>query len=501
MKRIIISLIIPVACILTGMAQNNLDALRYSQSFIGGTARSMGMGGAFGALGGDFTSMSINPAGIGMYRAKEFTITPTLRYNMTNTTFLGNQIDDTRYNLNLNNIGIVFSFPLRESSGWKFLNLGVGYNSLDNYYQDVVMEGVNNNSSLLDYYVWDGTFGNNGTGYFYDELNSFGTGLAWDTWLISESDSTGLNYGSVLNDYGNRDYVFGQNQRRVIRSNGTKGEYLISLGTNYNDKLYLGLSIGVTRVDFFQEMGHTEEDPNGTVPDLDNFYYYYRLNTRGTGFTFKLGATYRPVEFLRIGAAVHIPTFYKMEDDFYSYMEAKYDTPRDTTGSISYSAESPDGYYEYELNTPFKFIGSAAFQIQKFAVISADYEYINYSTARLKDGSDGYNFTDENDVIDNILRPTHNIRLGAEFRVGMFMLRGGYAHYGKPYVADEMNANSKYDFITGGFGLRTRSFFIDLGYQYGLHQEKYLMYNMEELEEAELDSHPSKVMLTFGYRF
>ncbi len=495
MKRIIISMIIPVVCILTGMAQNDLDALRYSQSFIGGTARSMGMGGAFGALGGDFTSMSINPAGIGMYRAKEFTITPTLRYDMTNSTFMGNQMDEKRYNVNLNNIGIVFNFPLSESSGWKFLNLGIGYNSLDNYHQDVVMEGVNYNSSLLDYYVRDGQ------GFYYDELHSFGSGLAWDTWLISESDSTGLNYGSVLNDYGNRDYVFGQNQKRVIRSDGSKGEYLVSLGTNYNDKLYLGASIGVTRVDFFQEVGHTEEDINSSVPDLDNFYYYTRLNTRGTGFTFKLGATYRPVDFLRIGAAVHLPTFYKMEDDFFSYMESSFDTPRDTTGNLSYSSESPDGYYEYELNTPFRFIGSAAFQIQKFAVVSVDYEYINYSSAQLKDGSDGYDFADENDIIDDIFQPTHNIRLGAEFRVGMFLLRGGFAHYGKPYVEDEMNADSNYSFITGGFGLRTRSFFFDLGYQYGLHEEKYLMYDMPELEEADLETNPGKVMVTVGYRF
>ncbi len=485
----------PVVYILTGMAQNDLDALRYSQSFVGGTARSIGMGGAFGALGGDFTSMSINPAGIGMYRAKEFTITPTLRYDMTNSTFLGNQMNDKRYNVNLNNIGIVFSFPLSESSGWKFINLGLGYNSLDNYYQDMKIEGVNNSSSLLDYYI------NDGTGYYYDELNSFGSGLAWDTWLISESDTTGLNYGSVLNDYGNRDNVFGQNQRHVIRSNGTKGEYLISLGTNYNDKLYLGVSLGVTRVDFFQEVGHTEEDINGSVPDLDNFHYYTRLNTRGTGFTMKIGATYRPVEFLRIGAAVHLPTFFKMEDDYFSYMESSFDTPRDTSGYTSYSAESPDGYYEYKLNTPFRFIGSAAFQIQKLAIVSVDYEYINYSTAQLKEGGDGYDFASQNDDINNVFKSASNIRVGAEFRLKMFQLRAGFAHYGKPYVADEMNKDSNYSFITGGLGLRTRSIFIDLGYQYGLHEEKYLMYDREELEEAVLKTNPSKVMLTIGYRF
>jgi long-subunit fatty acid transport protein len=273
------------------------------------------------------------------------------------------------------------------------------------------------------------------------------------------------------------------------------------VGTNYNDKLYLGASIGVTRVDFFQEIGHTEEDVNSSVPDLDNFYYYYRLSTRGTGFTFKLGATYRPVEFLRIGAAVHIPTFFKMEDDYYSYMESSFDTPRDTTGRLSYASESPNGYYEYSLNTPFRFIGGVAFQVKKFAVISVDYEYIDYSSARLKDGSDGYNFNGENNIIQDAFKSTSNVRVGAEFKLGMFQLRGGFAHYGKPYVAGEMNKDSNYSFITGGVGLRTRSFFVDLGYQYGLHEEKYLMYNMTELEETSLKSNPSKVMLTFGYRF
>jgi hypothetical protein len=497
MKRIIVSITLIVAFSLTGFSQNDLDALRYSQSFIGGTARSMSMGGAFGALGGDFTSLSINPAGVGMYRAKEFSITPTFYHDMTTSTFLGKQIEDTRYNLNLNNVGIVFSLPLRESSNWKFLNIGVGFNALDNYHQDVVMEGVNHNSSLLDYFVWDGT------GYYNDELDLFGSGLAWDTWLISESDTTGLNYGSVLNDYGNRGYLFGQNQKRVIRTTGTKGEYLVSLGTNYNDKLYIGASIGFTRIDFYQEVTHIEEDLSGTVPDLDNFYYYYRLKTQGTGFTFKLGATYRPVSFLRIGAAVHLPTFYKMDDDFYSYMEANYDTPRpyDTLGYLTYSAESPDGYNEYELNTPFKFIGSAAVQIQKFAIISFDYEYINYSKAQLKGGSDGSNFTTENEVIDAAYRPASNIRLGTEFKLGMFSLRGGYAYYGKPYAGNELNENSAFSFITGGIGIRTKAFFLDLGYQYGLHEEKYLMYTMEELDETTLNSHHNKLMATFGYRF
>ena len=497
MKRIILSISLMFGLLVVGFSQNDLEALRYSQSFLGGTARSIGMGGAFGALGGDFISLSINPAGIGMYRSKEFTITPTFHHDMTTSTFLGTQIDERRYNFHLNNLGLVMSFPLGGSSSWRYVNLGIGYNALDNYYQDIVMEGVNHNSSITDRFVWDAA------GLYNDELSSFGAGLAWDTWLISESDSTGLNYGSVLNDYGNSSYAFGQNQRRVIQSTGTKGEYMLSVGANYNDKLFIGATFGISRIDFFQEVSHVEEDLDGTVPDLDNLYFYTNLKTQGTGFTFKIGATYRPIELLRIGAAVHLPTYYKMDDDYYSYMEAVYDSPRslDTLGYTTYSAESPDGYYEYELNTPFKFIGSVAVQIKKFAIISLDYEYIDYSTARLKNGSDGDNFTHANEDIDNFFQPVSNIRIGSEFRLGMFSLRGGYAYYGKPYVSGEMNENSNYSFITGGIGFRTKTISMDLAYQYGLHEEQYLMYNMSELAETTLKTNQNKFMITVGYRF
>lgn len=497
MKRIILSISLMFGLLLSGFSQNDLDALRYSQSFLGGTARSVSMGGAFGALGSDFASLSINPAGLGMFRSKEFTITPTFHHDMTTSTFLGTQMDDRKNNFNMSNLGLVMSFPLRGSSGWKYINLGIGYNELDNFHQDIVMEGVNHNSSLADFFV------DRASGFYYDELNSFGPGLAWNTWLISESDSTGLNYGSVLNDYGNSDYTFGLNQRRVIQTTGTKGEYMLSLGTNYNDKLFIGATIGISRINFYQEVSHIEEDLNETVPDLDNFYYYANLKTQGTGFNFKLGVTYRPVEFLRIGTAIHLPTYYKMEDDYYSYLEAEYDSPRplDTLGYTIYSSESPNGYYEYELNTPFKFIGSVALQIKKFAIISVDYEYINYSSARLKDGSDGYDFTPENEDINTYFQPVSNIRIGSEFKLGLFSLRGGYAYYGKPYISGEMNENSNYSFITGGIGLRTKVLFLDLAYQHGLHEEQYLMYGMQELEETTLNTHHNKFMITVGYRF
>ena len=65
-------------------AQNVSDVLKYSSLQIGGTARSLGAGNAFGALGAEFGALSLNPAGLGVFRSNEFVVTPSLRLSNTN---------------------------------------------------------------------------------------------------------------------------------------------------------------------------------------------------------------------------------------------------------------------------------------------------------------------------------------------------------------------------------------------------------------------------------
>ena len=76
MKKIIIAF----SCIFAfayAEAQNEIQALRYSQYTLFGTARYQGMGGAMDALGGDFSAASVNPAGLGIYRKSEASFTPS----------------------------------------------------------------------------------------------------------------------------------------------------------------------------------------------------------------------------------------------------------------------------------------------------------------------------------------------------------------------------------------------------------------------------------------
>ncbi|GAI93146.1 unnamed protein product, partial [marine sediment metagenome] len=251
----------------------------------------------------------------------------------------------------------------------------------------------------------------------------------------------------------------------------------------------------IRKLKYMERSIHEELDPNDDIWDFDYFVFDQWLETRGTGYTFKLGAIYKPIEMLRIGGAVHLPTFFTLEDDYLTKLEAGYDD-----GEV-YNEDSPDLLYLYELNTPFRAIGSFALQLKKKALLSVDYEYIDYSNARLRNGEDGHDFYDENSAIRNAYKATHNIRAGLEYKLGHLALRGGYAFYGSPYSSAEINKDASYSSFSGGIGISEKSFFIDFAYVYTTHDEKYFMYAHNSLDPSSNNSNTSKFLATFGFRF
>jgi hypothetical protein len=206
-------------------AQNETDALRYAQIFPMGTARSAGMGGAFGAFGADFSTLSINPAGIGFYRASEFAVTPSMDYSMTSSQYLGQKSDDNTSAFFLGNLGFVYSHLTGKQKGLVAINFGIGYNREKNFSNSVIMQGVNNNSSLLD------NFANNADGTTSDDLYAFEEALAWDVYMIDTVNGQPLNYQTVFSMWGdNPGSTYGQMQRRILETSCGIGEYVFSLG-------------------------------------------------------------------------------------------------------------------------------------------------------------------------------------------------------------------------------------------------------------------------------
>ncbi len=154
MKRIALTTASALSLISVVSAQNVDDALRYSQIFYGGTARFMSMGGAFTALGGDISSLSQNPAGIGVFRSSEMTVSPQLNYINSTASGFHSTNSDYLYNFNLSQAGFVSNIITNNTgTGLIKLNFGYSFNKTNNFHQSTQIRGINNSSSMADYWA------------------------------------------------------------------------------------------------------------------------------------------------------------------------------------------------------------------------------------------------------------------------------------------------------------------------------------------------------------
>lgn len=477
MKKIGFSLFLTGLISLATIAQNQVDALRYSQLIYGGTARSIAMGNAFGGLGADFSSLSLNPAGIGLYKGSEITFSPSIYAAKTISDYSGNTGEDIKYNFNLINAGIVFTLVPKNGDGaWKGVQMGFGVNRLANFNNSILIEGPNLNNSFLDDYL------QNANGVVPADLDPFSTALAFNTYLL---DTLG-----GLTDYISAIPRGGTIQNKYIESKGSINEMVLTLGGNYSDKLYIGGTFGFPYLKYFESSTYRETDEADSIIGFKQMSLHEDVETEGTGFNFKFGLIYRITDWVRIGAAIHTPTFYNLKDKYNKEMSAEYDN------GAKYTAETPEGSFNYQLNTPLRVIGSIAFVIGKYALISADYELIDYSDARLR--SNNYKFFDENETIGRIYSATSNIRAGFEVKLAPVSLRGGYQLNFSPYKND-INDGQRMSF-SGGIGLRDKSYFIDIAYVYSMKTEDYYLYpSVPSAAVNDFSSH--NILLTLGYKF
>ena len=468
------------------MGQNLVDGLRYSDNRIQGTARSAAMGNAFGALGGDFTSASINPAGLGVYRSNEFVITSQFGKTAVDATYLGQTASDSKYNFSVPNIGYVASIGNENSLGGSLVGLtfGVGYNRLNNFNMKRMVEADNANSTLLDDFVANANANN--WSNFYEEL-------AWQTDLLILDEANDVYF----NDISKAGY--GQSQRKSFTQKGALDEFILSLAANFNHKFYLGATVGIHNVDFTESTSLFENDVNNNIPYFNDYTFNTYLNTTGTGFNVKLGALYKPVDALRLGVAIHTPTFYRLHDSFDNSMYS-YITFED--GSENFDALSPLGDYDYNLETPMKAVFSAAYIIGKSGILSVDYEYVDYSTIKLSDGGNNYDFFDENQEIQNVYKSVGNLRIGAEYRLsGEFSLRGGYEYRPSPINSSYQPGvdEPKYSSLSGGLGYRQGNFFLDAAYKHALDDNYAEVYTGSDLANYEITK--DQFILTLGFKF
>jgi hypothetical protein len=494
MKRISL-IIFAVLSFFAGVkAQNVDDALKYSQIFYSGTARFNSMGGAFTALGGDISSLNQNPAGLGVFRSSEFTITPLLS-NITSVASYNGNTSDNLYKFNVGQIGIVTNL-LTKSSGLMSLNFGYSYNKLNNFDQSVNIRGVSNTSSMADYWA---ALGNKDGGINFHDLEG-AEAIAFDTYIIDTLAGSGGNgYGTAYSNYGdNPPSRYGQRITRLISNEGSIGEHSFSLGGNYNNKLFFGATLGISKLRYISHFSHSEITDLALPSLFKEFTYTDHYEDKGTGYSIKLGAIFKPVEAVRIGIAFHSPTWYKI-DEYYSK-----DITSQFTDGAKYESSNTPSRFNYALATPFRVLVGVGVQVQKHALLSADYEFVDYTSARFSETGDGFDYGPTNTEIKNSLKPTSNFRFGAEYRFNVLYLRGGYGLYGKSFASGEDNQDLKYNSMAFGAGFREKNVSIDFGFTNFKYSQKYFLYPVNQgvaLSQVDLKTTRNVFTLTIGYKF
>jgi long-subunit fatty acid transport protein len=520
MKKISITLI-AMLLVTTGVfAQGQMDALRFSREDLFGTARSMSMGGAFGALGGDQTGISINPAGIAVYRSSE--VVGTFGLMRTNATVGSEQ--NHRSSFNMDNIGFVAFMPLR-SEVMPLINFGFSMNQQKSFNRNINASGYLN-SSLLDFIAVTSS----GLDPFHLEFadgrpdpfrsQPWLSVMAHDGGLIvPQRDGQNWNWSAVNVDAAGRgEAPFSQID---VRERGFIENFSFTMGTTINNVLNIGAALSVKTISYRLD-SYYDEDFSGGGFTLRNL-----LSVDGAGAGGRFGIIYRPIHEVRIGLAYHTPTWLSLRE---TYSASMYDDMEYYTGWEPGGISSGQFSNDFNLRTPGRWVFSLATVLNNNLIVSVDYEIMNYRHMQLAlpqgvRGGDGW-FDRDNEFIQEDFRTASTVRLGMEYRfTPQFSGRLGYAWMqnpnnstfrdsGHPLIAGSnsiFRVEGDTHFLTAGLGYRfNRNFFIDFALVYTMQTDDlYAFPNfwgtggnlIVDATPFELRNTSLRGALTLGYRF
>ena len=498
-----------------------LKLSQYNYSF--GTARSAALGGAFTSLGADLASMAINPAGLGMYQSSDVGFSPSVTSSTMKSNYGGFSASDSKTQFSVGNLAAAFNL-YQGSGALTSMTFGIGYSKLADF----------NNTS----FAYNQGIGSSITEIFAERMNGvpvsifntddpyrpfrqslridqWGGGLAYQAHLLEPINDKQYSPFGPSAQYPDRKGALSETatvnpaMRRI--TTGSIGEYDFSGGFNFNNILYVGLTIGVQDVYLRSENNYTETYNNNEY-NLQRMNYVQRQRLSGTGVNFKFGAIVRPVPNLRIGVAVHTPTFISMEEEYIELLGADY-KGTSPQGLI----DSPFAINNYNINTPTRLLTGISYTLPKGGLISVDYERVWYNGMRLRNTGYWNVEEDTKNMIGDMYKAANNFRAGLELTpLQNFYLRAGYASYGDCSKTNVYSTSANYPTIksyqnySAGLGYRFGHAYLDLTYIYTDY--KYLGDDIFYYNEAgmqfpiqpgtiDYQQNRHTVTLTMGVRF
>lgn len=484
------------------LSQGLTDALQFSRKEFHGSSRFNAMGGAFTAVGGDLAAIHLNPASAGVFTKSELGFTLGIGHTSVNAIYYGNAEKDQFGKANVNNMGVVFASEINHPD-WKMLNVGITYARTNDYNRRISYSGTQSDHSFAQ--QLEG-LANSGS-FSQSDLQSvfpFDVYPAFEAFVIDTLVDSSVGYYSPI---GPGEEV---TQKMEFEESGRTSEFEISLGTNYKDRLYLGLGVKVGTLVLSRTFDHFETPENQEM--IDSYRYGSELEIRGTSYAVSVGVIARLTNMFRIGISAETPQFYVnnefFSNDFTANLSGAYaDYAQSVTGlnGTQFSGASPEGNNRYNFNTPWRFTGGIAAVFGPRALLSAEYEYQDYGTARFRENSRSginYNYDVENANIESVFGPTNNVRAGFEYRLLPFSLRAGYAYFQNP-VKSRFRGDINRDMhqLSLGGGVRLKKVYLDAAYFYRMTDSQYALYDSGNNESALLSIQQHGFSFTIGVRY
>ncbi|MFN4084124.1 MAG: OmpP1/FadL family transporter [Bacteroidia bacterium] len=478
-------------------AQTAEDILRYSFRQPLGTARTLGLAGAWSTGGADISAANINPAGLGFYRRNELIGSAAISALRNNAEYVGTNSDDSRTNFNIPNIGVVFnnvnSYKGKDATeGIVAGSFAFGLNRANNFQQNLLISGNVSNSSRSNALALAAN-GQDSAGFFNrSEDNNLGA-LAWRLTVIDNFGSP-TRYGSRFQIFNDNDYKVSQDIARTVR--GRNNEYFIGGGLNVSNLIYLGGSLIISAIELTSEQRYSETVlSTSTTNSLQSFTVNEFYRTTGYGAGGRFGVIVRPTDFIRFGAAYHTAIRHNLTD-FYQNTMSVY-----LNGNVfTEPPQSREDFFEYQLITPSRIVLGGSFLFKELFMINYDYESVNYTSGRLT--SSTFAFNNENTFAkNNFNRNAVNHRVGAEINYGGFKWRGGFAYSQTPYNTNIFRTN-KADRMGISLGLGTiidRTITVDVAMLHWFGKSYYTPYN--GAPTATILNNFTNVVVGVGYRF
>lgn len=494
MKKVFATLFFCVGFYLS--AQNSYEAFNYGLKESQGSARMISMGGAFTALGGDLASVMINPAGLGIKRLDEFSLSMGYEARNRNSTFTktGAQNSDVVGNVNIPNINYVITSNYGKKNNIRRLNFGLGYNRTHNLNFSTISSGKGNFASYISSLSNEMNVNKFGPNFLNEKSIPF---VAYYTYMV--------DYDTLGGQYIPSSRIPGQRTEISETVTGSMSEFYFNLSISIKDRLYLGANLSFPTINSTRQLNvfegeYVQADSfefNGVRTQYQELILEDFLDVQGNAVKGSFGLLYRPTKYLRLGLAYHTPHSYTMTESQIVSGKSTFTTGLEIQRDYGISWEP------YGMTLPSEVNAGFAIVFGKKGLWSMDVHYtdlskINYFLPNVQ----GDAFSYLNTRIQNTFKEVFTFKTGFELNVKKYTrLRAGFEYKTSGLQHDNLPQSIMPSL---GYGYAKEGFYFDLAYSLqitGVRRNLYNNFNTNDTPiDSEVNSQNHRLVATVGWK-